>query len=157
MSICTTVSLLHDEPLFHKHQLCELWFVMPMDQMSFFRRLPSSPSWSAPRCGVPSASRLGSILKEHTFCSAMHSRSFDSFLFDICFFTTCRGGLVQDQAQALIWTLFFYAPPLRKYNPHTGPLEELTPLSTGRRFSEMDRAGDVCFCVCDACARLSEA
>lgn len=65
---------------------------------------------------------------------------------------------MQDYAEALIRSTFFSALPLRKSNPHTGPLEELTLVSTGSRFSETNGAGDMCVSVCmvhvHTCLRL---
>lgn len=75
-----------------------------------------------------------------SWISAKRSRTFASLLFDICF-TTFRGELVHDRADT---DPVFFLPHLRKYDPHLGPLEELTPVSTGNRFSQTDRAGDMC-------------
>lgn len=79
-----------------------------------------------------------------SWTSAKRSRSFDSLLFDICF-TTFRGELVHDQADT---DPVFFLPHLRKYDPHLGSLEELTPVSTGNRFSQTDGAGDMCVAAC---------
>lgn len=79
-----------------------------------------------------------------SWISAKRSRSFDSLLFDICF-TTFRGELVHDRADT---DPVVFLPHLRKYDPHLGPLEELTPVSTGNRFSQTARGGDMCVSAC---------